>query len=70
MKVKTQTIKKLITLVLLYFIHIPLWAQEFFEDDTIDEQLPVADIDGYLVILLITAMGLGYVYLYRKIKRI
>jgi hypothetical protein len=70
MKVKTQTIKKLIAIVLLCFIHIPLWAQEFFEDDTIDEQLPVADIDDSLVILLITGISLGYVLLYRKIKKI
>lgn len=67
MKGKRVTKKALLTLALLCFINSPLWAQEFFEDDVYDTT-PPADIDDSLIILLITAIGLGYVFLIRKVK--
>ena len=55
------------TVVLVCFTSLPLNAQEDFGDDT-NDNTPAASIDFYTPLLLISAIGLGYFLLHKRIR--
>ncbi|WP_333877836.1 hypothetical protein [Flavobacterium sp.] len=67
MSAKKYVNKIVFTIVLLCITTSSLQAQEDFGDDT-DDNTPASSIDFYVPLLLVTAVGLGYLLLRQKTK--
>lgn len=59
--------KIIFTVVLVCFTSVAVVAQEDFGDDTVDNP-PATSIDFYTPLLLVGAIGLGYVLLNKRVK--